>query len=327
MEHTKWSENVVLVDADYADAVAFNLIVNFERMLNRPIPKADLAHWLVCVALDGGVEPGENDIQVVLIHGKDKRMLDNFAPSDFDKELDGKAFRDERLGEFKLSSVRSENLADVETLCLQSLEALADEKGIKRLIVVPDMERYGARVREVLQEAGIAPFTFYREEEGEAARTALLALPGVVFASVEKSGCVLTVTVEESAEPPAPVRKQSLVAPRAGVVEELTVLRGTAEVCVGEAVSAGQTLVGGYFLQGEERHETFAIARCALLCSFQGEYAFAAESEAARESALAQALLAAGGEPVAQEISVRAEGEGAVYAVRLTVRVRLSAGL
>lgn len=198
---------------------------------------------------------------------------------------------------------------------------------VLRIEIEGSAARNAARVREVLQEAGIAPFTFYREEVGEAARTALLALPGVVFASVEKSGCVLTVTVEESAEPPAPVRKQSLVAPRAGVVEELTVLRGTAEVCVGEAVSAGQTLVGGYFVQGEERHETFAIARCALLCSFQGEYAFAAESEAARESALAQALLAAGGEPVAQEISVRAEGEGAVYAVRLTVRVRLSAGL
>ena len=198
---------------------------------------------------------------------------------------------------------------------------------VLRIEVEGSAARNAARVREVLQEAGIAPFTFYREEEGEAARTALLALPGVVFASVEKSGCVLTVTVEESAEPPAPVRKQSLVAPRAGVVEELTVLRGTAEVCVGEAVSAGQTLVGGYFVQGEERHETFAIARCALLCPFQGEYAFAAESETARESALAQALLAAGGEPVAQEISVHAEGEGVVYAVRLTVRVRLSAGL
>ena len=33
MEKTKWSENVILVDADYVDAVAFNLIVNFERML------------------------------------------------------------------------------------------------------------------------------------------------------------------------------------------------------------------------------------------------------------------------------------------------------
>ena len=31
----KWSENVVLVDADYVDSVAFNLIVNFERMIGR----------------------------------------------------------------------------------------------------------------------------------------------------------------------------------------------------------------------------------------------------------------------------------------------------
>ena len=75
MEKTKWSENVILVDADYVDAVAFNLIVNFERMLNRPIPKADLAQWLVCAALDGGVGEGKNDIQVVFIHGKGEGVL------------------------------------------------------------------------------------------------------------------------------------------------------------------------------------------------------------------------------------------------------------
>ena len=33
----RWSENVIVVDADYADRVAFNLIVNFERMLGRKI--------------------------------------------------------------------------------------------------------------------------------------------------------------------------------------------------------------------------------------------------------------------------------------------------
>ena len=110
MEKTKWSENVILVDADYVDAVAFNLIVNFERMLNRPIPKADLAQWLVCAALDGGVGEGKNDIQVVFIHGKGRKALDNFTPSDFEAELDGKAFCDGHLGEFKLSSVQVENL-------------------------------------------------------------------------------------------------------------------------------------------------------------------------------------------------------------------------
>ena len=178
---------------------------------------------------------------------------------------------------------------------------------VLRIEIEGSAARNAARVREVLQEAGIAPFTFYREEEGEAARTALLALPGVVFASVEKSGCVLTVTVEESAEPPAPVRKQSLVAPRAGVVEELTVLRGTAEVCVGESVSAGQTLVGGYFVQGEERHETFAIARCALLCPFQGEYAFAVTKQNIDTSILHVSMLrpAAGMTEEEKRLSVR----------------------
>ena len=41
-----WSENVILVDGDYADKVAFNLIVNFERMIGRSIHKADKARWI-----------------------------------------------------------------------------------------------------------------------------------------------------------------------------------------------------------------------------------------------------------------------------------------
>ena len=53
----KWKENVILVDADYVDKVLFNLTVNFERMLERHIPKAELALWADCVALDGGLRP------------------------------------------------------------------------------------------------------------------------------------------------------------------------------------------------------------------------------------------------------------------------------
>ena len=30
----KWSENVIIADADYIDRVAFDLTVNFERMIN-----------------------------------------------------------------------------------------------------------------------------------------------------------------------------------------------------------------------------------------------------------------------------------------------------
>ena len=59
---------MILVDADYADKVAFDLIVNFERMIGRRIPKADMARWLECVALDGGLREGQHETQVVLIH-------------------------------------------------------------------------------------------------------------------------------------------------------------------------------------------------------------------------------------------------------------------
>ncbi len=54
----KWSENVIIADADYIDRVAFDLIVNFERMINRRIQPADMAQWAVCIALDGGLERG-----------------------------------------------------------------------------------------------------------------------------------------------------------------------------------------------------------------------------------------------------------------------------
>ena len=74
MNNTKWSETVILVDTEYVDKVAFDLTVNFERMLGRRIPQADIAQWLEYIALDGGLRPQPSDIssqtsiQVVLLH-------------------------------------------------------------------------------------------------------------------------------------------------------------------------------------------------------------------------------------------------------------------
>ena len=81
MKETKWCENVILVDADYVDKVAFDLIVNFERMIGRQIPKADMAQWMECVALDGGNKSNDSQTQVVLLHKNAK--MDNFNPGDF----------------------------------------------------------------------------------------------------------------------------------------------------------------------------------------------------------------------------------------------------
>ena len=68
MENSKLSANVILADADYIDKVAFDLSVNFERMLGRRIPPADMARWIDCIALDGGIREGDNEVQVILVH-------------------------------------------------------------------------------------------------------------------------------------------------------------------------------------------------------------------------------------------------------------------
>ena len=149
MKETKWEENVILVDADYVDKVAFDLIVNFERMLGRRIPQADMAQWLECVALDGGLHEGDHQTQVVLLHKQSK--MENFKPDAF-AELDGKAFTG-RLGEIQISCVKVEDLTTMDDLFVDSMQIIANAKEVKRLIVIPNAEHIFNKVREGLRHA------------------------------------------------------------------------------------------------------------------------------------------------------------------------------
>ena len=147
-----WSENVVIVDADYVDRVAFDLIVNFERMIGRRIPKADLAKWIDCVALDGGLREGEHDTQVVLIHDKKQAALDNFVPASYDDELNGKAFKD-HLGEFTVSSFPVEDITNATDFFLDTVAMVCAQKEVKRVMIIPDAENRAlyADLRHTLQ--------------------------------------------------------------------------------------------------------------------------------------------------------------------------------
>ena len=157
MKETKWSDNVILVDADYVDKVAFDLIVNFERMLGRRIPQADMAQWLECIALDGGLRPTANSqkptatCQVVLIHDRNRQQMDNFQPGKF-ADLDGKAFSGQ-LGEFLISCVQVEEMVTKDDLYVDSLQIIANAAEVKRLMVVADSDRIYNKVREALRQA------------------------------------------------------------------------------------------------------------------------------------------------------------------------------
>jgi hypothetical protein len=145
-KNEKWCENVILVDADYIDKVAFDLTVNFERMIMRPISKADMAHWIDCVALDGGVHEGDNKIQVVFLHNKNISSLEYFTPSNFKEELNGKAFSD-NIGEFMMSSFPTGDIVSSEDFFIDALDLIIRAKEVKRIMVIPNTETNYNNVR------------------------------------------------------------------------------------------------------------------------------------------------------------------------------------
>lgn len=146
-------ENVILIDADYVDSVAYDLSENFEQMLFRHLPKADLAEWLICTALDGGIPEGDNKIQCIFFHTPEKTEMENFTPGILQKELDGLAFYEPKVGEFLMSSIRDEgNIMYDEPLMAQAVKAVLGAKEVKRLIIIPEMDACGDMLTELLRE-------------------------------------------------------------------------------------------------------------------------------------------------------------------------------
>lgn len=159
VNESQWSENIIIADADYIDHVAFDLIVNFERMLMRRIPQADLPIWAECIALDGGMRPDEGvrssgvrssgvqesgvqelrGTNVVLIHDKERTALENFQPAKYDEELNGQAFKGP-LGEFAINTVAVDETTTKTQLLLEVVALACSHKDVKRIMIVPNAE-------------------------------------------------------------------------------------------------------------------------------------------------------------------------------------------
>lgn len=157
----EWSENIIIADGDYVDRVAFNLIVNFERMIGRRIPQADMARWVECIALDGGMRPDSSSspitTQVVLIHDDGRQRMENFAPGHYADDLHGQAFTG-NLGEFVFTCTSPEGLTTKEALLQDTLQTVCQMQEVKRVMVVAD-EQHLDGIRRVLRQTadGDAP--------------------------------------------------------------------------------------------------------------------------------------------------------------------------
>ena len=97
--------NIILVDTAHLDHVAFDLIVNFERMLGRQIPQGDFPKWLDCIALDGGLRPGDNE-----------------------------------LGEFALNAYGIEEIVSQEDYFVQVFEEVLRDADCERVMVIADLD-------------------------------------------------------------------------------------------------------------------------------------------------------------------------------------------
>lgn len=154
----KLSENIILADADYLDYVAFQLSVQFERMIGRRIPKADLSQWAVDVALDGGLRADEkaHETQLILVHEKQNPKMDNFTPSIYDTELNGQAFNDDKLGEFLVNAYPVGDVVSKDDYILDTVNMILGHEEVKRLMIIPNGEQ-GAIYEEVAGALREAP--------------------------------------------------------------------------------------------------------------------------------------------------------------------------
>lgn len=138
----KLSENIIIADADYIDYVAFQLSVQFERMIGRRMPKVDLSQWAVDIALDGGLraDDKEHETQLVLVHEKQNPQMENFHPSVYDTELDAMAFKDKKLGEFLVNSIAVGDVVSKDDYILDTISMVLGHEEVKRMMIVPNTE-------------------------------------------------------------------------------------------------------------------------------------------------------------------------------------------
>ena len=147
----KFAEKVMLIDASYIDKVTTDLSGHFSQVVGRKLSKADLPLFLECVAMDAGIQPGENVLQVLFVYDKQQVKMSAFNPGDLKKELNDVAFKSQ-LGEFQLNTFEPSGMADKASFFVESVKLIADAKEVKQLIVIPSEGECDDRLFEIFKK-------------------------------------------------------------------------------------------------------------------------------------------------------------------------------
>ena len=172
----------------------------------------------------------------------------------------------------------------------------------------------GEEVKTVLRENGTHLFSAFPRDTAKLS-ACVMALPRVTYCSFSHAGGILTVDVEISDEN-AVTQSEPLCAPVAGVIERITVVRGTPLVSAGDSVQKDDVLVADYTESEAGRRQVVVIAEAIVSYAVRAQYALG------EEAALRQAYLDYG---ELQNIQVTSTQEGTL--VEGTARAGVSLNL
>lgn len=180
--NVKFSKNVILVDVSFLDETVSDIKSFLGERLGRTLPDVDLPAWLSYLALDAGLREGDNEIQVLLVHGGEVSALPHCRPADL-KELDGVACRTP-LGEFAFSRVSSAGMAASSDLFIDLMHLALDSADVECLALVPFHRLYAGKVEEELRKC-----LGKQEKQKEAGRVVyfMMAAPQVPIPCVTDS--------------------------------------------------------------------------------------------------------------------------------------------
>lgn len=195
---------------------------------------------------------------------------------------------------YNVKKRRSLGISRLRKICLQSAGLVAGallfalcvvgmQTRILKIEIVGSGACYEAEVLGILCAGGVAPFKAMPRETALFSAE-ILSLPRVSFCTFRASGGILTVEVEVSDEN-ATLSGQPLLSPATGTVTELTVVRGTPCVQIGDEVREGDVVVRNAVFYGETEHNVIVIARVKI------GYPVTAEYGGTEREATAQALL------------------------------------
>ena len=140
---------------------------------------------------------------------------------------------------------------------------------------------YARETRIALEQAGVKLFAPYEGGKEDLICAQILALDGVEYCSVKKSGGKLIVETRLSPFANEYAKAGNMQSKHSGELVALTVLRGTAVAKIGESVQIGQTLVDDhFFVEGGGQVRVEIIARARFLCVWEGEIDVETEEEA-----------------------------------------------